>query len=202
MSEELKAKPDPFGVATRADAIAKSKTVLIELESLVLFDQSQSSKWPRVTINIDSSGAVVIDNEATLIVYPNGRTYSLERAVDIPLPPEVIDALQAAITARMVRDKGGNGYVPKDVMRFPFRVVDAMSQRRYDQWKNALEVLRVVVTETKKTRHHTMEKDVYTVIARYLPEEVVAKARDIIVWANNEIQAEKDKAVELRAAAA
>lgn len=178
------------------------KTLLRDLEALMLFDQSQSSKWPRITMYIESSGAVEADNEAPLIVYPNGRTYSLERASDVVVPPEVIDALTAAMSARMVADKNsGSGYTSKDVMRFPFRVTDARSQKRYDMWKAALEVLRVVVTETRK-KNLPDGKVMHETIARYLPTEQAETGREILDWANAELQAEKDKAVENRAAAA
>lgn len=178
------------------------KTLLRDLEALMLFDQSQSSKWPRVTLYIESSGAVEADNEAALVVYPNGRPYNLERASDVVVPPEVIDALTAAMTARMVADKGaGNGYTSKDVMRFPFRVIDARSQKRYDMWKAALDVMRVVVTETRR-KQLPEGKFIYDTIARYIPVERVDEAREILDWANAEVKDEQEKAVENRAAAA
>lgn len=180
------------------------KTLLKDLEDIMLFDQSTPSKWPRIAIYVESSGAVESDNDAALMVYPNGRTYSLERAHDVVVPPEVIDALHAAQTARMVPSKqsSGIGYESKNVMRFPFRVIDGPSQKRYDKWKEALDVLRYVVTETKKKRHATLDKDVYEVTARYIPSEFIDKARDLVQWARDEVQFEKDRAAELRAAAA
>lgn len=179
------------------------KALLKELEALMLFDQSSSSKWPRVTVYIESSGAVEADNDSALMVYPNGRPYNLERAADVAVPPEVIDALQAALTARMVKSKdSGSGYASKDVMRFPFRVLDAKSQRRYDKWKEALEVLRYTVTETKKKRHPTLDKDVYETISRYVPEEKIEKAREVMAWVKIEIDSEKIEADEIKREAA
>jgi hypothetical protein len=191
------------GIGGKFQAKTDNTELLKGLDALMEFDQSQSSKWPRVTVWIEPSGAIESDNEAALIVYPNGRPYNLERARDVLVPPEVLDALHAAMTARMVQSQNAaNGYASKDVMRFPFRVTDAASQKRYDQWKAALEVVRVVVTETKKTILRDQGKVIHEVVRRYLPDEQIERARSILEWANNELQAEKDKAAELRAAAA
>lgn len=194
--------PNRTEADTNAKPKADGKSILRDLESLMSFDQSQSSKWPRVTVYIESSGAVEADNEAALVVYPNGRPYNLERASDVVVPPEVIDALTAAMTARMVADKAaGNGYTSKDVMRFPFRVLDARSQKRYDMWKKALEVVRLVVTETRK-KGLPDGKFMHETIARYLPGDKLGEAREVLDWANAELQDEKQKAAENQAAVA
>ena len=181
-------------------AISQAKVALDNLEALVLFESSNSSGWPRITIYMEAS-----EDDAVLQVFPNGRTWNIQRSSDAVVSPEVVDVLSQAKTAVMVKDaNAANGYVSRDVLRFPFRIVDSQSQLRYNSWKEALEVLRTVVTETKKTNAQTPSgmRTIHEVTKRYLPDEAVEKALKLIEWANQENAAEKERVAEAKAAAA
>lgn len=171
----------------------KKNPALAALEKVMLFDQSQSSKWPRITIYVEQGGGVDQFQDETVLVYPNGRTYDIARSANAKVPPEVVDALYLCLSGRQVKDpKAATGYSTVDVLRFPFRMVDADSVRRYDKWKNALEILRTVVTETR-SKPLPDGKVVHEVTARYLPDEILPKAAEILEWLDAE--AEKDKEV-------
>lgn len=172
------------------------------LSDLMEFDQSKSSSWPRITILVEAGGADQYQDES-VTVYPNGRTYNIQRSVNAPVPPEVVDALQSAVTAIMVQDKNAaTGYSPRDMLRFPYRIVDSASQLRYSSWKKGQDVLRHVVTETRAKPSPDGKKMVYEVISRYLPDEKLAEASEIINWAREENAKEGEKAAALRAAVA
>lgn len=177
------------------------KRILEELEKVVYFDQSQSSSWPRVTIFVEAGGTDSYQDDSFQI-YPNGRTYNVQRSAQAPVPPEVVDALRLCMTSLMMKDATApTGYASRDVLRFPFRVVDAQSARRHDQWKATLEVLRVIVTKTRKTIQAD-GKVVHEVIDRYLPDEVIEQAQALLEYVKFEIDQEKAKAAELRQAVA
>lgn len=181
---------------------AQGKQILIEMEKLMLFDQSSASKWPRVTIFVEQAGGVDQYQDEAVIVYPNGRTWSIGRSQNAPVAPEVVDALYQCMTAVLVKDPNApTGYASRDVLRYPFRILDAESVRIYDKWKKALLVLSTVVTETRP-RTGDNGKVIHDLLARYLPEDMVKDGAEIVEWARGEIDKQKSVAVDLRAAAA
>lgn len=199
-----------FSKPTDAPAVAPAPvveydevTALKRLDELMLFDQSKSSDWPRITIFVDSGGIDVAGQQDTSItVYPNGRPYVIERSTEAAVPPEVVDALYQCKTAVMVKDpNAGTGYSSRDVMRWPFRISDPESQVRYDAWKRALDIVRYAQSDTSM-RVLENGKTVYTLLKRYLPSEQVVPARAMIRWVESAKERERTKAAELRAAAA
>lgn len=172
---------------------AIGKVALKELEEMMLFDQSQSSKWPKVTIYVEAGGG---DDDA-IQIWPNGRPWNIQRSFNVAVAPEVVDILHNCMTAVMVKDPNANGgYVSRDVLKFPFRVVDSQSQRRYDQWKWASDALRHVVTETKIKEVNG--KNVFEITNRYLTEEYAEKAVELTAWAQAEKAKETAHAADLR----
>lgn len=183
-------------------ATAQGKQLLVELETLMLFDQSQASKWPRVTIYVEQAGGVDQYQDEAVIVYPNGRTWNIGRSANAPVAPEVVDALYQCMSAVMVKDAAAaTGYSPRDVLRYPFRIVDAGSVNVYEKWKKALDVLRSVITDTREKPVRD-GKRLFEVLARYLPEERIPEAAEILEWVKGELGKQKAEAAEHRANAA
>lgn len=177
------------------------KYLVKELDKLMLFDQSQSSKWPRVTIYIEQAGGVDTFQDENVLIYPNGRTWNIARSINAPVAPEVVDALYQCMGAVMVKDAtAATGHASRDVLRYPFRIVDAESITNYDKWKKALEIMRTVQTDTR-TRE-VQGKIVHEVVARYLPEDQVEDAMAMVAWATSENERKSVEAQGMRKDAA
>lgn len=186
--------------------IVEGEKELKALEDLMTFDSSQSSKWPKITIHVQSGGSDSYE-DPELTVWVNERPITFPRNMDVQVPPEAVDALYHAIGATMQRYnppgwREGDPviYKSKPVSRFPFRIVGEKPQRNYDAWKNAQEIVRTVITETSYVDHPN-GKRIYTVEKRYLPPEKVSKAAEMVEWVKNALAEQEDKADKKAAAA-
>lgn len=101
----------------------------------------RASTDARIVIHIDESQDPQDTNEVPVQV--NGRAYQIKRGVPVGVPPEVVVALENAVSDRAVpqTDEAGNprGVVLRPYRRYPFRIVDVESQQRMDRWRKARE---------------------------------------------------------------
>ena len=111
---------------------------LHELEALRVATVSQASHWPRITIQIQQGGK---DEKRIVELGVNGRRYEIMRGSRVAVPPEVVDVLTEAIQGVVqevpLDHSVGNRHETVDVPRFPFFIVDAVSQERYELWQQA-----------------------------------------------------------------
>lgn len=98
---------------------------------------SQASTDRRVVININESDDPQDLNEVPVQV--NGRAYQIQRGRDVPVPPEVVVALENAVIDKAIpmKDDTGiiRGFTLRPTKRFPFRIVDEDSMKLLSAWK-------------------------------------------------------------------
>jgi hypothetical protein len=103
----------------------KSKGAVIEVEATpaeVEETKAILTGEKRVTIVIDENDGEEGRSDVFLAV--NGKTFLMQRGVNVTVPEYVVHALKNCITTTMRQDPRTDEITYKDVPRFPFHVVN------------------------------------------------------------------------------
>jgi len=108
---------------TRAKRPAKPKAEVKPVVDVMLSDKPTKDRkagWPIIVID------EVVGQPNYEVVSINGHVYQIMRAVEVPVPPEVVEVLKCAVEERIIQSRGPAGLIETKRHKYyaiPWRVV-------------------------------------------------------------------------------
>ncbi len=147
MSEEtVSFGSTPAEPAPRASRAKRTETALDGLnlpkgKDPTFCNVTHASAFPRVAVVVDESNDPHTPSRAFFSV--NGRGYDIQRGVEMELPPEVVEAMENAVSDKVYQTQDGEVHT-RPTKRFPFRIQTEEGQRVMRAWKEFHERQRLL----------------------------------------------------------